>query len=44
MGNGETVNISRDSNVFSTTIRPGPGESYCYMASLSIDGSAVASE
>ena len=42
--NGETVNGLREGNVFSTAIRPGPGESYCYMASLSIGGSTVASE
>ena len=44
VGNGETQNISPDGNVFSTAIRPGPGESYCYSASLSIDGRTVASE
>ena len=37
-------NGSRKGNVFSTTISPGPGESYCYMASISIDGRTVASE
>ena len=44
VGNGETQNISPNGNVFSTAIRPGPGESYCYSASLSIDGRTVASE
>ena len=44
VGNGETQNVSPEGNVFSTAIRPGPGESYCYSASLSIGGRTVASE
>ena len=43
-GDSQTANSSPNGNIFSPGFTPATGESFCYMANLTIDGINVASE
>ena len=43
-GDSQTANLSPNGNIFSPDFTPATGESFCYMANLTIDGTNVASE